>query len=208
MSKEQLGQLFIISAPSGAGKTSLIKALLEQAPDLALSISCTTRPIRPGETNGEDYFFVDQKEFEHLQKSQALLEYAQVFDHYYGTPKAAITEKRSAGIDVLLEIDWQGAAQIRKLMPDAISIFILPPSHEILRERLEYRQQDTPETIAKRLDKARQEIVHYSEYDFLIINDDFQRALTKLNAIVTACRLKTTVQKTRHAELIAKLLAH
>lgn len=190
------GTLFILSAPSGAGKSSLINAYLKQQDQqLAnISISHTTRSPRPGEKHGEHYYFVDHNEFELLIKQDAFIEYAKVFDHYYGTTKAAINQHLANGINVFLDIDWQGARQVRDKMPNAKSIFIIPPSLAELEKRLIKREQDSAEVIAKRMQKAKSEISHYNEYDYLIINDDFNYALNCLSAIIKAETLKTSKQ--------------
>jgi guanylate kinase len=197
-----LGQLFVISAPSGAGKTSLIKALREQMPDLGLSISHTTRPMRPGEVDGQHYHFVDVPQFEALIAAGAFVEHARVFDNYYGTSKAAIEQVLAQGRDLILEIDWQGAAQVRALFPAVRSIFILPPSLDALAERLAARAQDDAKVIARRLAEARREMQEYPQYDYLIINDDFGLALSQLRAIFECERLRTARQaKIEHTRL-------
>ena len=174
------GNLFTVSAPSGAGKTSLVKALIERDLDLVLSVSHTTRPPRPGEVHGKDYYFVDQKEFEALISQGAFLEYAEVFGNLYGTAQSSVEQMLSAGRHVLLEIDWQGADQVRRLMPDSVSIFVLPPSRDELERRLRGRGQDSDSVIAGRMSAARDEISHYAEADYIVINDDFERALADM----------------------------
>lgn len=203
------GTLYIISAPSGAGKSSLIKALLKTQPtyDTRVSVSHTTRAPRPGEHHGEHYFFVAVDEFKQLIEQNAFLEYAEVFGHYYGTSVQAINNMLTQGIDLFLDIDWQGARQVREKMPLARSIFILPPSREELERRLRGRGQDDDEVIADRMVKAVAELSHYNEYDYLIINDDFATALQDLKAIIRTERLLLTRQRQRHAALISKLLA-
>src|SRR5579884_3074698 len=166
-----LGTLYIISAPSGGGKTSLVKALTASMPNIIVSVSHTTRPKRPGEEDGVNYHFVDQAQFKKLLAEDLFLEHATVFGNYYGTSRRWVEEKLQAGIDVVLEIDWQGAQQVRKLMPKTVSIFILPPSREVLLERLQARDQDNKAVIAKRMAAASNEISHYHEYDYLVIND-------------------------------------
>ncbi|OYV46446.1 MAG: guanylate kinase [Halothiobacillus sp. 20-53-49] len=188
------GQLFIISAPSGAGKTSLIKALRSQMPDLGLSVSHTTRPMRLGEVDGQHYHFVRVPQFEALIKAHAFVEHARVFDNYYGTSKAAIQQVLARGQDLILEIDWQGAAQVRALFPAVRSIFILPPSLDALAERLATRAQDDAKVIARRLAEARREMQEYPQYDYLIINDDFSHALSQLRSIFESERLRTPRQ--------------
>ncbi|MWP62760.1 guanylate kinase [Gilliamella sp. Pas-s25] len=203
------GTLFIISAPSGAGKSSLIQAYLAQQSlhQAKVSISHTTRNPRPGETHGKHYYFVDHKNFESLIEQQAFVEYANVFDHYYGTSKAEIEQSLSQGINVFLDIDWQGARQVRKKMPQAKSIFILPPSLKELENRLVKRGQDDSSVIAKRMQKAQDEISHYNEYDYVIINDDFDTSLNALSAIITAASLEQSKQTITYKQLLADLLA-
>ncbi len=198
--------LFIVSAPSGAGKTSLLRALLERDPQLRLSVSHTTRPMRPGERDGVDYHFVDVDTFQKLVAEGAFIEHAQVFDNYYGTAEQAVRDQLAAGHDVVVEIDWQGARQVRARFPDAVSIFIAPPSIEALRERLGARGQDSEEVIARRMRDARAELSHYPEYDYLVINDDFDTALEQLGQVVGAERLRTTRQAIRHAAALSAML--
>ncbi len=185
------GNLFIVCAPSGGGKTSLVNELLKADPTVGLSISYTTRPPRPGEADGRDYHFVDEQRFKQLLEHGDLLESALVHGHHYGTSQSWVAEHRAAGDDIVLEIDWQGAAQVRRLIPEAIGIFILPPSFETLVSRLNKRAQDTPDVIAQRLAAAREEISHASEFDYVIINSDFEEAVRDLIAIVRAQRLRT-----------------
>ena len=202
------GTLYIISAPSGAGKTSLVKALLESVDDrITVSVSHTTRARRPGEVDGEDYFFTDPDTFHAMIDEGAFLEHARVFDNYYGTAAAPIRERLEQGIDVILEIDWQGARQVREAMSDGISIFILPPSRNALEERLRSRGQDDDNVIARRMRDAMSEISHYGEYDYLVVNDEFQLALEELAAIVRGRRLRTAVQQVNRQALISALLA-
>ena len=201
------GTLYIISAPSGAGKTSLVKALCEQQTGIRVSVSHTTRSMRPGEQNGEDYWFIDQAEFSRKQQEGDFLESAQVFDNYYGTSRSAVEELLQDGVDVILEIDWQGARQVRELMPGHISIFILPPSREALASRLQNRGQDTEAVIARRMQDAKEEISHYNEYDYLIINDDFEEALSELGSVIQAQRQKTACLGRQKQEIIHSLLA-
>lgn len=200
------GQLFVISAPSGAGKTSLIKALRERRPGLALSVSHTTRPRRDGEVNGEHYHFVDISQFEMMLEQEAFVEHAKVFDNYYGTSQAAISEELDRGRDLILEIDWQGAAQVKKLFPEAIFVFILPPSSAALEARLRNRAQDDDEVIARRLAEARREMQECHWYDYLVINDDFAQALDDLDAIFAAATLEADRQQAHHPDLFADLL--
>ena len=203
------GTLFIISAPSGAGKSSLIRAYLAQENHhpAKVSISHTTRKPRPGEQQGEHYYFVDNQKFESLIKQNAFVEYAHVFDHYYGTSKAEIEQSLMQGINVFLDIDWQGAKQVRQQMPESKSIFILPPSLKELENRLIKRGQDDAQVISKRMHKAQSEISHYNEYDYVIINDDFDESLTALNAIMTSASLEQSKQAIAHHQLLADLLA-
>ncbi|MEM6052822.1 guanylate kinase [Erwinia sp. P7711] len=203
------GTLFIVSAPSGAGKSSLIHALLKTQPlyDTQVSISHTTRGMRPGENHGEHYFFVSHDEFRSMIKEEAFLEHAEVFGNYYGTSRKAIEQVLSTGVDVFLDIDWQGAQQIRQKMPHARSIFVLPPSKDELDRRLRGRGQDSEEVIARRMAQAVAEMSHFAEYDYLIVNDDFDLALSDLKTIIRAERLRMGRQKSRHDALISKLLA-
>jgi guanylate kinase len=199
------GCLFIVSAPSGAGKTSLVSALLAADPLLKKSISYTTRAPRPGEQNGRHYHFVTQAAFDQMRARGDLLETALVHGNYYGTSKHTVESDCAAGADVLLEIDWQGAAEIRRLKPDAVAIFVLPPSIESLEERLRGRAQDTPQVIADRLAAARGEISHAGEFDYVIINDDFDRAAQDLITIIRAERLRLPRQLVRYTDLINRL---
>lgn len=201
------GQLFIISAPSGAGKSSLVKALLDSVEMLAVSTSHTTRQQRPGEVDGVDYHFIDSTQFLHMVEHGEFLEHAEVFDNFYGTAQKSIETQLAEGLDVILEIDWQGARQVRKLMPDAISIFILPPSNEALRERLQGRGQDSEEIIERRMRDAVSESSHYDESDYLVINDDFTAALDELGQLIVNQRLKTTRQAELYKKMIGDLLA-
>jgi guanylate kinase len=179
-----LGKLFVISAPSGAGKTSLVRALLEARPNLVVSVSHTTRKPRAQEVEGSDYFFVTPERFQQLVEDGAFLEHARVFDNYYGTGRAQIQDKLAAGKDVLLEIDWQGARQVRGAMPGCKTIFILPPSRAALEQRLRERRTDSAEIIARRLSDAAADMSHYAEFDFLVVNDHFEQAKLDLSTIV------------------------
>lgn len=199
------GNLFIITAASGAGKTSLVKALLAKDAQLCLSISHTTRQPRPGEVNGEDYHFVDEAKFLQMLSEAQFLESAQVHGARYGTSQAAVDAPLAAGRDVILEIDWQGAQQVRTLYPQAISIFVLPPSVETLAQRLNNRGQDSSETIARRVAAAREEMRHVSEFDYVTINDNFDVALQDISAIIRTQRLATAAQLQRYASLIQTL---
>jgi guanylate kinase len=200
------GTLYVISAPSGAGKTSLVRAMRERIPDLILSVSHTTRPQRPGEIAGHDYHFVDRAGFEHMIRKKAFLEYARVFDHYYGTARATVEQSLLQGRDVVLEIDWQGARQVRTLLPDTVSVFILPPSREALEQRLRNRAQDSDAIIARRMQAAISEMSHYAEYDYLVVNDEFNLALSQLHSIVITQRLETDRQAERLKDLLRDLL--
>ena len=201
-----IGRLFIISAPSGAGKTSLVKRLLAEMQELIVSTSHTTRSIRPGEIHGQDYYFVSVESFEVMLKQQAFLEYAKVFDNFYGTEKAKVTQALSLGIDVILEIDWQGAQQIKTLLTECISIFILPPSIEVLQQRLTNRGQDSQETIARRMRDAMLEMSHYNEFDYLIVNDVFEQALFELKSIIVSYRLQRDRQREKLQPLLDQLI--
>jgi len=200
------GTLYIVAAPSGAGKSSLVNALLEREREIVLSISHTTRPPRPGDVDGEHYHFVNRGVFERLIADNAFLEHAEVFGNLYGTSRNAVEPLLAQGRDVLLEIDWQGARQVRKVMPDSVSIFILPPSREELERRLRTRAADSAVTIARRLAESREEIAHVDDFDYLVVNDEFADALNDLRSIVTTRRLRREAQAKRHAALIADLL--
>ena len=200
-----VGNLFIITAASGAGKTSLIKALLIEDPQLKLSISHTTRQPRPGENNAVDYHFVDEASFVRMLGEDQFLESALVHGAHYGTSRSSVDTPLATGADVILEIDWQGAEQVRKLYPQAISIFVLPPSMETLTQRLNSRGQDSQETIARRVTAARSEMRHVTEFDYVTINDDFEVALQDIRAIIRAQRLKISAQHQRYATLIQAL---
>jgi guanylate kinase len=200
------GLLYIISAPSGAGKTSLVKQLVAQTTDLVVSISHTTRPKRAKEADGIDYFFISTDQFQEMVERQAFLEHAQVFDNFYGTAQQTVEQSLKQGKDVILEIDWQGAQQVRKLRPDCVSIFILPPSIEILRFRLENRGQDNEETITRRMREAVAEMSHYAEFDYMLVNDDFDLALQQLKSIIYANRLLQIRQQRLLEPLLVNLL--
>jgi len=200
------GTLYVFSAPSGAGKTSLVKALLKKTDSIGVSVSHTTRDPRPGEENGKDYNFVSQDEFKALIDQNAFLEHAQVFDNFYGTSQIWVESELAAGRDVILEIDWQGAEQIRQQMPDTVTVFILPPSREELHSRLTGRGQDSEETIERRMRDAVSEMSHYNEFDYIIINDDFELALEQLRSVVLARRQRAAAQTQIHADLLKNLL--
>ncbi|TBR37911.1 guanylate kinase [Marinomonas agarivorans] len=201
------GNLFMLSAPSGAGKSSLYKALLKQDENVRISVSHTTRSARKGEEHGREYYFIDVPTFQQMITDGDFFEYAQVFDNYYGTSRSAIMAMLNQGLDVILEIDWQGARQIRKLYPDALGIFVLPPSTEELERRLCDRGTDTDDVIQKRMAKAVNEMSHYDEYDFLLINDDFDDTLAKMQSIIQAMRTKRALIAEKHADLIDDLLS-
>ncbi|VAW96518.1 Guanylate kinase [hydrothermal vent metagenome] len=200
------GQLYIFSAPSGAGKTSLVEALLKSTSGIAVSVSHTTRAMRPGEENGVHYHFVDTAAFEQMVEAGAFLEDAKVFDNYYGTSQQAVEDQLREGEDVILEIDWQGAQQVRKLMSYAISVFILPPSRGALEQRLNARGQDSADIIARRMQDATSDMAHYVEFDYLIINDDFDEAAQQLRSIVLAQRQRIEVLSQRERTTLAGLL--
>ena len=200
------GTLYIISAPSGAGKTSLVKELLTVTDQIMVSVSHTTRAMRPGEVDGTDYHFVSQDDFQQMVAEGAFLEHAQVFDNFYGTSQQHVEEQLATGMDVILEIDWQGARQVRKLMPDCQSIFILPPSKSALQERLQNRGQDDASIIERRMRDAVNEMSHYAEFDYMVVNDDFNLALQELKAIITANRLRQLQQAENLENLLTELL--
>ena len=208
-----MSNLFIIAAPSGCGKTSLVEALIKKTKNLCVSVSHTTRPPRPDEVNGINYYFISINEFEEMIKNNAFVEYATVFDNHYGSSTKLIREKLDQGVDVILEIDWQGARQVKENMPNSISIFILPPSNEALLGRLQQRAQDDDETINKRMSDAQNQMQHFNEFDYLVINDDFNSALNDLNLII--CRpgkaserfsLSLSEQSKKYIKLLKKLI--
>ncbi len=200
------GHLYIVSAPSGAGKTTLVRLLLEKDPDIRLSVSATTRPPRFNEQDGREYHFIGVQDFLDKIGEGEFLEWAEVHGNYYGTSKRVVETEMNAGRDVLLEIDWQGAQQVRQAFPQAIGIFILPPSLGTLKERLSGRGTDSAEIIARRIAAARDEMRHVGEFDYVIINDDLQTALTDLGSVVGAARLRYANQRQRHSALFATLL--
>jgi guanylate kinase len=199
------GKLYVIAAPSGTGKTTLVKALIESLPDITVSISYTTRPKRPGEIDGVNYHFITEPEFKKMIDHQDFLEYAFVFQNLYGTSRSWVEKTLKQGQDVILEIDWQGCRQILTLFPESVSIFILPPSLDDLAERLKKRNQDTPKVIEKRLADARETISHIPEFQYLVINADFEHALYDLTTIIKAHRLEEKTQSVRFSKLLTEL---
>ena len=199
-------KLYVVAAPSGGGKTSLINALLEKDERIRLSVSHTTRPPRPREENGIHYHFIDEPAFVSLIGENAFLEHARVFDNRYGTGREAVEKQLAAGLDVILDIDWQGARQIRESFPACCSIFIIPPSLEILRQRLEARGQDSQEVIQRRMRDAQAEISHWNEFDHLVINDDFDKALSDLHSIIRTGKPVRQVNDEQNVEILAELL--
>lgn len=200
------GKLFIVSAPSGAGKTSLLRALVKDLNNIEISVSYTTRAKRPNEVNMKDYYFVSEEKFKIMQAKGEFLESALVFDHYYGTSSKLINETLAKGIDVILVIDWQGAKLVKKQVSDAVSIFILPPSKDELKSRLTGRGSDSEAVIASRMDKAKNEMSHYFEYDYIVVNDIFDDAVSLLKSIIIAARLSIVRQKQNLASLLQDLL--
>ena len=201
------GTLFVIAAPSGAGKTSLVDALIQSESHVTVSISHTTRDKRPLEKDGVNYYFIDEKTFQEMIKQHAFLEYATVFHHFYGTSRHYVEETLAKGLDVILEIDWQGAQQIKKLFPESVSIFILPPSLEDLSIRLKTRNQDKPEIIAERLQDAKETVSHIHEFDYVVVNDTFDHAVHDLKTIIDAHRLLQKRQALKLQPLIQELIA-
>jgi len=200
------GNLFVIAAPSGAGKTSLVNALVDSLEKIQVSISHTTRMPRPGEEHGVNYYFISKRDFEQEIAQGHFLEYAIIFESLYGTSKTWVEKTLDEGIDVILEIDWQGYHQIKKMLPSAIGVFILPPSLEALKERLVGRQQDSMAVIEKRLQDAQTTISHVKEFDYVVVNDDFDQTLKDLSVIIAASRLSKTSQVERHSGLLKALL--
>ncbi len=207
MSEMSTGNVFIVAAPSGGGKTSLVRNLIDTLDDIKVSISHTTRAMRPGEQNGIDYFFVDKDQFIQMVNNNEFIEHAQVFNHFYGTSTSQIQDRLKQGIDVVLDIDWQGAEQIRRMFPNAVSVFIVPPSLEVLKQRLMNRSQDKPEVIEDRMIKAQDEMSHFPEFDYVIVNDQFDRAASELRSIVVADRLQIARQVNKQAKLLSFLLS-
>ncbi|PJD93267.1 MAG: guanylate kinase [Legionella sp.] len=201
------GNVYIVAAPSGGGKTSLVRHLVTTLSAIEVSISHTTRAMRPGETDGIDYFFTTEEQFKSMIDEGAFIEHAQVFNHYYGTSAKPIIDKLQQGIDVILDIDWQGAQQMRRIFPNAVSIFIIPPSLEELKRRLMNRRQDNDEVITGRMVRAQDELSHYSEFDYIIVNDNFEHAAVELRAIVIANRLRIEKQVNKQAKLLSFLLS-
>ncbi len=198
------GNLYVVSAPSGTGKTTLVEALVDSLPGITVSISHTTRPKRPSEQHGINYYFIDEAEFNRMINHKDFLEYATVFHYHYGTSHSWVEQTLAQGLDVILEIDWQGCQQIKHLFPDSISIFILPPSLADLSERLRKRNQDKPQIIEERLADARETVSHVHEFDYVVVNDDFDLALNDLKVIIRAGRLLQKKQSIRFARLIAE----
>ncbi|MDQ2076745.1 guanylate kinase [Marinimicrobium sp. ABcell2] len=201
------GILYTVSAPSGAGKTSLVNALVQSNPEVCVSVSHTTRPIRPGEKEGVNYHFVSHDQFEAMLQENAFLEHARVFKNLYGTSRQWVLDTLEAGLDVILEIDWQGAKQVREQLPDTVSLFILPPSLASLRQRLTGRGQDNDEVIEARMAEAISEMSHYTDADYLIINDDFTTALAQFQALITSQHLRLARQAQIHKNLLQDLLS-
>jgi guanylate kinase len=199
------GNLFVIAAPSGTGKTSLVKAVVDGMSNVTVSISHTTRPMRPGEQHGTNYYFISKNEFQQLIDHHDFLEHAVIFDHYYGTSKSWVEQTLAQGVDVILEIDWQGQRQIKTLFPESISIFILPPSLEALQERLIKRNQDHPDIIKKRLADTQETVSHLHEFDYVVVNDDFAHAQHDLKIIIESARLLTARQMNQYHGLISGL---
>lgn len=205
--QHHIGSLFIVAAPSGGGKTSLVKKLVSDLNEIVVSVSHTTRKMRPGEVSGIDYFFIEEKQFQRMIEQNEFVEYANVFDYHYGTSVGQIKERLQAGIDIVLDIDWQGAQQIKRLFADAVGVFVIPPSLHALKQRLIARQQDDDAIVAKRMQRAHDELIHYAEFDYLIVNDDFAKAADELRAIVIAHRLRMQRQVEEQRNLLSFLLS-
>lgn len=207
MGDQYLGSLFIVAAPSGGGKTSLVKKLVRDLADIVVSVSHTTRDMRTAEVDTVDYFFVDEPEFQRMVDEHAFVEHARVFNHLYGTSFAQIKDRLSMGIDVVLDIDWQGAQQIKRAFADAVSVFIIPPSLDILKQRLMARQRDDVQIIQERMDQVHAEMSHHTEFDYLIVNDDFDIAAFELQAIVVAHRQRVSRQLVQQRKLLSFLMS-
>ncbi|MDI9819744.1 MULTISPECIES: guanylate kinase [unclassified Legionella] len=207
MTTSYTGNLIIVAAPSGGGKTSLVKKLVSETDNIEVSISHTTRRVRPGEKEGVDYFFINEQQFLKMVADNAFIEYAKVFNHYYGTSVTQINARLQSGIDVVLDIDWQGAQQIKRLYPEAVSVFVVPPSLAILKQRLLDRRQDNEEVVAGRMKRAQDELSHFNEFDYLIVNDSFDKAASELQAIVLANRLQMKRQAVQQGKLLSFLLS-
>ena len=207
MPENNVGNLYIVAAPSGGGKTSLVKALVEGMSDIAVSVSHTTRPQRTGEVDGVDYFFIKQDEFNQMILENAFIEHAQVFENSYGTSKSQIEDRLRRGVDVLLDIDWQGAQQIKHVFKNTVGIFIIPPSLDTLKQRLQGRKQDADDVIHARMQRAKDELSHYAEFDYLVVNDDFYCAASDLKSIVIAHRLRMQRQIEKQRKLLSFLLS-
>ena len=207
MLSDNQGTLFIVAAPSGGGKTSLVKKLINDLSSIEVSVSHTTRDRRPGEIDGVDYFFTTDSDFKKLIAEEAFVEHACVFNHFYGTSFHQIKERLSTGIDVVLDIDWQGAKQIKQAFSTAVSVFVIPPSLAVLKQRLQDRRQDNDDVIENRMKRARDEMSHYSEFDYLIVNDEFDTAASQLQAIVVANRLRVARQSAQQRNLLSFLLS-
>lgn len=203
----KVGNLIIVAAPSGGGKTTLVHTLAQNLTNIAISVSYTTRAKRPNEIDGIDYFFIGEQQFLKMIEKQTFLEYAKVFNHYYGTSAAQIKSKLALEYDVVLDIDWQGAQQIKRIFPDAVTIFIIPPSLEILKQRLIMRRQDHKAVVTKRMEQAQIEMSHYADFDYLIVNDDYNIAARELQSIVIANRLTLKRQVQQQKELLSFLLS-
>lgn len=207
MGDQCLGSLFIVAAPSGGGKTSLVKKLVHDVPGIDVSVSHTTRDRRATEIHGVDYFFIDELVFQRMVNENAFIEHARVFNHFYGTSVAQITDRLHAGVDVVLDIDWQGAQQIKQTFADAVSVFIVPPALDVLKQRLMDRRRDDEQIIQQRMQQAQDEMSHYSEFDYLIVNDDFEVAAAELQAIVISHRLRMSRQMVQQRKLLSFLLS-
>lgn len=200
------GTLYVIAAPSGGGKTRLVRALLERDSGINVSISCTTRPPRPNDQEGVDYFFKTEAAFQAMVDDNAFLEHAEVFGYRYGTSHEWVIEQLEKGVDIILEIDWQGARQVKQLFPQVLTVFIVPPSLAILQQRLQGRNEDSADVIARRMSKAQSEMAHYYEFDYLLVNDDFEVLVEQAQHIIQSQRLKTAQQDRKLSSLLEELL--